>query len=146
MIRVVVVDDHLVVRAGLSQLLGTETDIVLVGTAADGREAIDVVDRERPDVVLMDLSMPGGDGIEAIRQLSMAFPECRVLVLTSFSDRTTITEALAAGADGYLLKHCEPEQIVSAVRAVNDGGSPFDPKVARVLLNSRRIRSATSDL
>jgi DNA-binding NarL/FixJ family response regulator len=137
-IRVLVVDDHVVVRSGLEQLLATTDDIELAGTASNGNEAIDAVERLHPDVVLMDLSMPELDGVEATRRLSVEHPASRVLVLTSFSDQTRILDALSAGADGYLLKHAEPDDIAEAIRAVHGGGSPLDPKAARALIESRR--------
>jgi DNA-binding NarL/FixJ family response regulator len=145
-IRIVVVDDHMMVRAGLAQLLSTVPDIELVGVATDGNEALDVIFRERPDVVLMDLSMPNLDGVEATGLISAQFPECKVLVLTSFSDQRRITEAFAAGANGYLLKHTEPDQIVAAIRAIHGGDSPLDPKAARVMLNARRVHTVADDL
>lgn len=137
-IRVLVVDDHVVVRSGLEQLLATTDDIELAGTASNGNEAIDAVERLHPDVVLMDLSMPELDGVEATRRISVEHPSSRVLVLTSFSDQTRILDALSAGADGYLLKHAEPDDIADAIRAVHGGGSPLDPKAARALIESRR--------
>lgn len=146
MIRVLVVDDHIIVRNGLEQLLATIDGVELVGTAADGAAAVDAVERSRPDVVLMDLSMPVMDGIEATRRISARFPECHVLVLTSYTDQKRILDALEAGADGYLLKHSEPDVIVAAVREVVDGGSPLDPKAARVLLESRRAGPAAHGL
>lgn len=146
MIRVVVVDDHVVVRSGLEQLLATTEDIQLVGTASNGLEAIDVVADTDPDVVLMDLSMPELDGVEATRRISERFPRSRVLVLTSFSDQTRILDALTAGADGYLLKHAEPDEIAAGIRSVYEGGSPLDPKAARVLLESHRTRRETVNL
>jgi DNA-binding NarL/FixJ family response regulator len=136
----------MMVRAGLAQLLSTVADIDLVGVATDGNEALDVIFRERPDVVLMDLSMPNLDGVEATGLISAQFPECKVLVLTSFSDQRRITEAFAAGADGYLLKHTEPDQIVAAIRAIHGGDSPLDPKAARVMLNARRVHTVADDL
>jgi len=145
-IRVLVVDDHIIVRNGLEQLLATVEGVELVGTAADGAAALEAVERERPDVVLMDLSMPVMDGIEATRRIGTIAPECRVVVLTSFSDQRRILDALEAGADGYLLKHSEPEAIVAAIREVMDGGSPLDPKAARVLLESRRTTNAADGL
>ncbi|MFN3255242.1 MAG: response regulator [Ilumatobacter sp.] len=141
MIRVVVVDDHAVVRSGLAQFLATTGDIELVGVAGDGIEALDVVAAERPDVVIMDLSMPRMDGVEATRRLSELHPDSRVLVLTSFSDQNRMLDALSAGADGYLLKHSDPEAIAAAVRSVHAGESPLDPKAARALLESRRTAS-----
>ena len=141
-----VVDDHVVVRSGLEQLLATTDDIELVGTASNGNEAIDAVARLHPDVVLMDLSMPELDGVEATRRISADHPSARVLVLTSFSDQTRILDALSAGADGYLLKHAEPDDIADAIRAVHGGGSPLDPKAARALIESRRAGTNTPQL
>ena len=138
MIRVLIVDDHAIVRTGLSQLLGTAGDIELVGAASDGAEAVTMAAELRPDVVLMDLSMPGTDGITATGQIVAADPEVHVLVLTSFSDQSRILDALQAGAEGYLLKHSEPEVILTGVREIVAGGSPLDPKAARVLLTNRR--------
>jgi DNA-binding NarL/FixJ family response regulator len=146
MIRVLVVDDHVIVRSGLEQLLGTAPGIEFVGTASDGAEALIQIERLRPDVVLMDLSMPIMDGIEATRRISRQFPDSRVLVLTSFSEQRRIIDALEAGADGYLLKHSEPEQIVAAIHAVAEGGSPLDPKAARVLLESHRATDSGDEL
>ena len=141
MIRVIVVDDHSVVRSGLEQFLATTGDIELVGSAANGAEAIDVVAEKSPDVVLMDLSMPVLDGVEATRRIAAEYPASRVVVLTSFSDQSRIMDALSAGAEGYLLKHAEPEEIAAAIRSVHAGESPLDPKAARALLESRRIRA-----
>jgi DNA-binding NarL/FixJ family response regulator len=145
-ISVLVVDDHVVVRSGLEQLLATTDDIELVGTASNGNEAIDAVARLHPDVVLMDLSMPELDGVEATRRISADHPSSRVLVLTSFSDQSRILDALSAGADGYLLKHAEPDDIADAIRAVHSGESPLDPKAARVLVESRRAGRDTPQL
>lgn len=139
-IRVLVVDDHSVVRSGLEQLLATTDDIEMVGSASNGVEAIAQVEALAPDVVLMDLSMPELDGVEATRRISERHPTSRVVVLTSFSDQTRILDALSAGADGYLLKHADPDDIADAIRAVHSGGSPLDPKAARALLESRRAR------
>jgi DNA-binding NarL/FixJ family response regulator len=138
MIRVLITDDHAVVRAGLAPLLGTTDDLVLVGQASDGTRAVELAAELRPDVVLMDLSMPGTDGVLATARIVAANPDVRVLVLTSFSDQGRILDALAAGAEGYLLKHSEPEVILAGIREVVAGGSPLDPKAARVLLTHRR--------
>ncbi|MFG1815414.1 response regulator [Kribbella sp. NPDC049174] len=138
MIKVLIVDDHAIVRTGLSQLLGTADDIELIGAAGDGDEAVAMAAELRPDVVLMDLSMPGTDGITATGRIVADNPEAHVLVLTSFSDQTRILDALQAGAEGYLLKHSEPEVILAGVREIVAGGSPLDPKAARVLLTNRR--------
>lgn len=138
MIRVLIADDHAIVRTGLAQLLGTADDLELVGEAADGAQAVTMAAELAPDVVLMDLSMPGTDGIAATGQIVAANPEVHVLVLTSFSDQSRILDALQAGAEGYLLKHSEPEVILTGIREVVAGGSPLDPKAARVLLTNRR--------
>ena len=145
-IRVVIVDDHSVVRSGLEQFLATTADIELVATAANGIEALARVEEFEPDVVLMDLSMPEMDGIEATRRIAQHHPSSRVLVLTSFSDQTRILDALEAGADGYLLKHADPDDIADGIRAVYVGQSPLDPKAARALLESRRGGRTASQL
>jgi DNA-binding NarL/FixJ family response regulator len=141
-IRVVIADDHAIVRGGLEQLLSTADDIDLVGTAVDGEEAIAIVERERPDVVLMDLSMPVVDGVEATRRIVTALPDVRIVVLTSFGDDRHIADALQAGAIGYVLKQAGPDELLDAIRAAASGDSPLDPKAARVLLESRRIGPA----
>ncbi len=137
MIRVVVVDDHAIVRRGLEQLLAGVPDVEVVATAGDGASALDAVERTAPDVVLMDLQMPGMDGVEATRRIVAAGgPD--VLVLTSFSDAERILAALDAGAVGYLLKDAEPEAVIEGVRAVSRGESPLHPRAARQLLGARR--------
>jgi DNA-binding NarL/FixJ family response regulator len=137
MIGVLLVDDHQMVRAGLAALLGATDDITVVGEAADGAAAVREVAAHRPDVVLMDLSMPGVDGVEATRRILAEHPGVKVVVLTSFSDRDRVSEALAAGAVGYQLKDCEPADLVGAVRSAAAGHVPLDPRVARVLLPDR---------
>ena len=139
MIRVLLVDDHAIVRGGLRALLGTTDDIQVVGEAADGAEAVRMAQTLSPDVVLMDLSMPGADGVEATRGVVANHPESHVLVLTSFGEQKWIVDAMEAGAEGYLLKHSEPEVILSGIREVVAGGSPLDPKAARTLITSHRI-------
>ena len=140
MIRVVVADDHAVVRGGLDQLLATAEGIELVGSAADGAEAVALVTELRPDVVLMDLSMPDVDGIEATRQITAAGSPSRVVVLTSLADDRHIADALQAGAIGYVLKHAEPDDLIGAIRSAAAGDSPLDPKAARVLIEGRRAQ------
>ncbi|MFL6140659.1 MAG: response regulator [Labedaea sp.] len=146
MIRVLIVDDHAIVRTGLAQLLGTTEDLRLVGEAANGEQAVALAAELRPDVVLMDLSMPGLDGVRATARILAEQPDTHVLVLTSFSDQARILDALAAGAEGYLLKHTEPERILSGIREIVAGGSPLDPKAARVLLTNRRTPRAGGHL
>jgi DNA-binding NarL/FixJ family response regulator len=117
-ITVVVVDDHRLVRAALVQLLALTDDIRVVGSAGDGSTAIPLVAERRPDLVLMDISMPGVDGIEATRALLARDPATRVLVLTSVSDQERILESLHAGALGYLMKDAAPDELFDRIRAV----------------------------
>ena len=138
MIRVIVVDDHRLVRAGLISLLMAAEGIEVVGEAADGLQAQDTVAQARPDVVLMDLSMPVLDGIAATRALLAARPDLAVIALTSFSDRAQVQDVLAAGAVGYLLKDCAPHELVAAVRSAAAGHAPLDPRVATLLLPGRQ--------
>jgi DNA-binding NarL/FixJ family response regulator len=134
---VLLVDDHQLVRAGLVALVDSADDLTVVGQAADGREAVRTAVDLRPDVVLMDLSMPVMDGVEATRRLVAALPDARVVVLTSFSDKGRVAEALTAGAIGYLLKDCDPDQLLSAIRSAALGHAPIDPRVAHALLPRR---------
>jgi DNA-binding NarL/FixJ family response regulator len=144
MIRLLVAEDHGVVRDGLIRLLSSLPDIEVVGAAADGPEAVRMADEHRPDVVLMDLRMPGMDGSEATRRLLENDPDAQVVILTSFSERDEILSALDAGAIGYLLKDAEPEELIRGVRAAAQGDSPLAPKAARALITSRSS-SASGD-
>ena len=141
MIRLLVADDHAVVRTGLQHLVATFDDVELVGSAADGEEAVRLCEHAQPDVVLMDIEMPVLDGVEATRRIAAAHPDVAVVVLTSFSDREQILRALDAGAVGYLLKDAEPEELVKAVRAAARGESPLDPRAGRALLQARSAGS-----
>jgi DNA-binding NarL/FixJ family response regulator len=134
MTRVLLVDDHAMVRTGITALLSVTDDLEVVGQAADGAAAVAAVAECRPDVVLMDLSMPGVDGVEATRRILAEHPQVRIVVLTSFSDRDRVSDALVAGAVGYQLKDCEPAELLAAVRAAAAGHVPIDPRVAAVLL------------
>jgi DNA-binding NarL/FixJ family response regulator len=138
-IRVLVVDDHQLVRAGLITLLEVAADIQVAGEAADGRQALEAAKTASPDVVLMDLSMPVLDGVAATRLLLAELPRTRVVALTSFSDRRRVTDVLAAGATGYVLKDSRPDDLLAAVRAAADGHVPLDPRVAAALLPSREV-------
>lgn len=132
--RVLLVDDHALVRGGLRAVLASTDDCEVVGEAATGEGAVLLAPELRPDVVVMDLSMPGAGGVEATRQVRALLPDVRVLVLTTFSDDHRVRAALAAGATGYLLKDAAPEDVVAAVRAAARDETPIDPRVARSLL------------
>jgi DNA-binding NarL/FixJ family response regulator len=136
MTRVLIADDHGVLRDGLGRVIAAQPDMELVGLAANGAEAIELCRETAPDVVLMDLEMPVMDGIEATRVIRRTSPAAAVLVLTSFADRRRITGALEAGAVGYLLKDASAEEVVRGVRAAAQGGSPLDPRAARLLLEA----------
>jgi DNA-binding NarL/FixJ family response regulator len=142
-IRVLLVDDHAVVRAGLERLLATCEDIEVVGGATDGAEAVALTTELAPDVILMDLSMPGMDGIEATRQITQTDAGAQVVVLTSLVDRDRILAALDAGAIGYLLKDAEPDEVIRGLRAAARGESPLAPKAARAVLGQRADRAQT---
>ncbi|MFZ2501744.1 MAG: response regulator transcription factor [Nocardioides sp.] len=135
-VRVVIVDDHQLVRSGVRVLLNSDPDLEVVGEGANGREGIAAAVDGRADVVLMDLSMPEMDGVEATAALVTARPEAKVLVLTSFSEAAHVRAALAAGATGYVLKDAEPTELLAAVHAAAAGHVPIDPRVAGVLLPS----------
>ncbi len=137
-IRVVLVDDHRLVRAGLRGIIDATVDLSVVGEAADGREAVDIVLAADPDLVLMDLSMPGVDGIEGIGLLREAGLPVPVVVLTSFVEHDRVNAALGAGAVGYLLKDSDPRDVLEAIRSAAAGHAPLDPRVARALLPSAK--------
>jgi DNA-binding NarL/FixJ family response regulator len=142
MIRVVIADDHRVVRVGLEQLLQTFDDVEFLGAGAGGEEAVALCTEHHPDVLLLDLSMPDLDGIEVTKRLRDATPDTKVVVFTSFSDRERIVQALDAGAVGYLLKDAEPEELHAAVQAASRGEAPITPRAAAALLADRRERPA----
>ncbi len=133
-ITVLLVDDHVVVLRGLRFFLETEEEIEVVGEARDGRSALEQVARLKPDVVLMDLVMPGMDGVQATREVTQAFPETKVIVLTSFSEQDRVVPAIRLGAAGYLLKDVAPDVLVEAIRAVHRGEVRLHPRVAEALM------------
>jgi DNA-binding NarL/FixJ family response regulator len=145
-IKVLVVDDHAVVRTGLGHLLATAPDLELVGEAKDGQEALEAAETTAPDVILMDISMPVLDGIEATRRIVARDPGARIVMLTSLADNRQILDALEAGASGYLLKHAAPDELLGAIRAAASGDAPLDPKAARALLDNRRAAPADKAL
>ncbi len=138
--KLLICDDQSVIRDGLEMLLKLENDIQVVGTAQDGAQAIELASQKSPDLVLMDLKMPGMNGIEATRQIHARFPEIKVLVLTTYDDDEWVLDAIRAGADGYLLKDTSREQIVASIRGTLAGKTFIDPGVAGKLLH----RVATS--
>ena len=146
MIRVVIVDDHELVREGLAELLAFDGDIEVAATASDGSSAVSVVSDAEPDVVLMDLSMPDVDGIEATRRVLADHPGMRVVALTSFSEGPQVLGALDAGAIGYVLKDTSPGDLRAAVRAAARGESPLSPKVAGAVIASREGPRAAAGL
>ena len=141
-IRVLLVDDQELFREGLETLLSVHADIQVVGQARNGREAVDVATRARPDVVLMDVRMPLLDGIRATRLLAEVLPRCRVIVLTTFDDDEYVFDALRAGAAGYLLKDVPSARLVEAIRATARGESILEPSVAaKVIAEFTRVSS-----
>ena len=146
MIRVLIVDDHPVVRKGLSQVLEAADGIEVVAALAGGREAIEAIAATPADVVLMDVSMPGLDGIAAAREILRRRPATRVVMLTSYAEDTTVLAALDAGATGSLLKDAEPDEVVRGIRAAAEGEVPLAPRVARVVLNTRRTATPAEPL
>lgn len=134
-IKVLLVDDHAVVRRGLQYYLATQTDITLVGEAGNGEEAIMKVAELAPDVVLMDLLMPGMNGIEATQQIRQTHPNIKVIVLTSFSDHDHVLPAIQAGANGYLLKDVQPDELAQAIRGVYNGQAQLHPRVTEQLMS-----------
>ena len=139
--RLIIVDDHELAREGLRDVLADEPDIRVVGEAANGREALALCSRLRPDLVLMDVRMPEMDGLEATREIKRRHPEIGVLMVTMRENPDYLLEALKAGAAGYVLKDAPEHEVVAAVRQVRQGESPLDPKLAGRLLR----RLATED-
>ena len=145
-IRVMLVDDHEVVRLGIAAALEAEADISIVGQAADGESSVQMATVMQPDVVLMDILLPGIDGIEACRQVKEASPRTRVVMLTSHTRQEAVLAAIMAGACGYLLKNTAPRAIVSAIRSAAAGESTLDPAVTgRVLDQIRRLVEGHED-
>ncbi|HEX5567270.1 MAG TPA: response regulator transcription factor [Streptomyces sp.] len=134
-IRVLLVDDHQVVRRGLRTFLEVQDDIEVVGEAGDGVEGVARAEELRPDVILMDVRMPGADGIEALRALRGLGNPARVLVVTSFTEQRTVVPALRAGAAGYVYKDIDPDALAGAIRSVHAGHVLLQPEVARALLS-----------
>jgi two-component system response regulator DevR len=141
-IRVLIVDDHAVVRLGLRSLLTHSNGFRVVGEAGSASDSVTLTGQTRPDVVLMDVRLPDGSGVEACRRIKQEHPETRVVMLTSYSDEEAIVGAVMAGASGYLLKQADAERLTQAIRDAAAGESSLDPRAAGMLLNQFRELSA----
>ncbi|MFI1863200.1 response regulator [Streptomyces jumonjinensis] len=141
-VRVLLVDDHQVVRRGLRTFLEVQGDIEVVGEAGDGAEGVARAEELKPDVVLMDVKMPGTDGIEALRKLRELANPAKVLIVTSFTEQRTVVPALRAGASGYVYKDIDPEALAGAIRSVHAGHVLLQPEVAVALL-SQDVQSSS---
>lgn len=133
--KILLCDDQAVIRDGLEMLLNLEKDMQVIGSASDGAEAIELAAQKQPDLILMDLKMPGTNGIEATREIRARFPQIKILVLTTYDDDEWVFDAIRAGASGYLLKDTPRQKIVEAIRGTMDGKSFLDPAVAGKLMN-----------
>lgn len=145
MIRIILVDDHAVVRTGYRRLLSAEADFAVVGEAASAHEANALVHKEQPDVALVDLSLKGSSGLEAIRSILSRQPGLRVLVLSMHDSAGHITQALKSGAHGYLTKHSEPEEVIAGIRRVVTGGRVFSSDIAHLVKNEPSPGAAIID-
>ena len=141
-IRLILADDHSLVRKGVEALLSTEEGMTVIGSAADGEEAVREVARLNPDVILLDLQMPRKSGIEAIAEIKEQDPQARILVLTSFSDDEKVFAAIKAGAMGYILKDASPQELIAAIRNVHEGKSSLDPSIALKVIRELNKPSA----
>ncbi|MFN8413925.1 MAG: response regulator transcription factor [Anaerolineales bacterium] len=133
--KILLCDDQAVIRDGLEMLLTLEKDFQVVGTAQDGAEAIELATQKQPDLILMDLKMPGTNGIEATRQIHAKFPNMKILVLTTYDDDEWVFDAIRAGASGYLLKDTPRQKIIEAIRGTLEGKAFVDPAIAGKLMN-----------
>ena len=144
-ISVALADDHVLFRQALRHLLDSEPDIHVIGEASDGRAIQTLVEKEQPDVILMDINMPGIDGVTATRELKSQIPDVRIIILTMFSEDGHVIRAVRAGADAYLLKNSESSKVVDAIRAVFRGESVIEPQLASKLLSEFRRVSDVSE-
>jgi DNA-binding NarL/FixJ family response regulator len=145
MIRILIADDHVVVRRGLIAMLDDQRDLEVVAQAADGESAIALAGETHPDVALIDLAMPGLDGIETTRRLVAEHPGMNVAILTSFAERERVLAALEAGAIGFLLKDADPEELIPGIRLVAAGDSPFAAAAAKALVPEHRSEGGLSE-
>jgi DNA-binding NarL/FixJ family response regulator len=144
-IRVLVADDQALIRRGMTLILSSEPDIEVVGQAADGVEAVELAERMRPDVVLMDLHMPRKGGVAATREITLSLPDTQVLVLTTVDTEETVFEAVRAGAHAYLLKDASESELLETVRAVHRGESCLTPQIARKVMDQFRRLALEAD-
>lgn len=146
MMKVIICDDQAIVRDGLAMLLKLEPDIQVVGTAEDGATAVEMVEKEKPDLVLMDLKMPVLNGVEATRQIRAKHPEVKILVLTTYNDDEWVFDAIKAGASGYLLKDTPRDELIKAIKGTVSGKTYVDPSIAGKVLDqvsSRQTQPTT---
>ena len=135
MAKVIIADDHAIVRAGLRALIHADASLELVGEAAGGYEAIELVEKNRPEILVLDLSMPDLDGISVTREIHPKFPDLNILILTLHEDEALLKEAIKAGASGYILKRAAETELISAIRTILRGDLYVDPSMVRALLN-----------
>jgi len=145
-IRLVLADDHPMIRAGFKTLLSQSNDIEVAGEADSGQELMKVVSALKPDVALVDMNMPGMSGLEAMEKLHATFPEIKFVVLTMHEEREYVQKALKAGAAGYLLKNIDREELVSAIRAVFNGGKYFSPEITSILADTVARPASTEEI
>lgn len=138
MIRIMIADDQPIIRHGLKYVLGLDPELELAGEAADGNDLLEQMKQTACDVVLMDIRMPDMDGVEATRQVKKLFPETKVLILTTFEDNEYIFRALEYGADGYLLKDADPDELIQAVKTIERGGMLLHPRIAETVRSALR--------
>jgi two-component system response regulator NreC len=143
-IRIIFADDHVIVRDGLRSLIKSDPQFSLVGEAADGQEALELVSKLRPDVAMLDISMPRLNGIEATRMIKRDYPSTRVMILTIHENEQYVYEMLQAGADGYLLKNAEKTEIFDGLKAVTEGEHYFSSEVSKLLIGSLVKKSRVS--
>jgi DNA-binding NarL/FixJ family response regulator len=140
-IKTLIVDDHQIVLYGIRSLLGEVTDIEIVGEALDGQSAVELTPQLKPDVILMDLSLPGMNGVDATSRILEQSPSIKVLVLSMYSDRFTLNRVLNAGVSGFVLKNCTADELVDAVRTVFNGGTYFSTEINNIIEVEDRFRA-----
>ena len=145
MVRVLIADDEAMIRAGIRAILATDPAVEVVAEAADGREAVELARRHRPDVALLDIRMPGSDGLTALGQLRQLLPDTGVVMLTTFGQDEYISRALDLGAAGFLLKASDPRELIAGVHAVAEGGASLSPRIARRVIGELRQGTSARD-